>query len=365
MRLSFDRTAGRIGFGRGAVALAMAAVIGLAWQAAPRAQQGVDCGRLQALIARGGGGGGNPYARAARRQGAELARTQAMAHQLGCDRGGFLFFGGGGDNPQCPGLNARIQQLQASVGQMQAGGAGGPRADLVARFNAYCRGGQQPPHERGFFESLFGAPEQPQGPPPDVAPPPQADQADDDGGSGAHGGGQAVCVRNCDGGFFPLPISARHSADNLNEMCAALCPGTPASVYTRSPNAEIKTAMGLDGKPYMDMPNALKFQKEYTPACTCRPEGKSWAEALANAEDVIGHQRKGDILVTQEKSDELSRPKLDPKARAALPGAPGTAKVSTEDAGALAAEPPSLRDTTEVTGPDGVKRIVRRVGPQN
>ena len=159
-------------------------------------------------------------------------------------------------------------------------------------------------------------------------------------------------------------MSSRHSADSLNEMCAALCPGTEATVFTRNPDAEIKTAMSLDGRSYMDMPNALKFQKDFSPTCSCHPAGKTWAEALANAEEILGSQRKGDILVTQEKSDELSRPKLDPKARAALLQSPGTAKVSPEMAGNLTSDPQALSKTEEVTGPDGVKRLVRRVGPQ-
>lgn len=336
------------------LALATGAGMVLAQHGSTRAQ-GYDCDGLRQQIAQAGRGGGNGRAR---RQSAELARTQAAAHRLGCDQGGFLFFGGGGNSPQCPGLNARISQLQASLSQMQAGG-GGSREDLLARYNAYCRGGE-PPHERGFFESLFGGPEPRQGPPPDAVP----EQDPDEGGP--HGGGQAVCVRTCDGGFFPMGMSARHSPESLNEMCSALCPGAESTVYTRSPNADIKSAVGLDGKPYSELPNALKFQKQYSSACTCKPADKSWAEALVNAEEISGNQRKGDILVTQEKSDELSRPKMDPKARAALLAAPGTTKVSPETAGKLAADPPALRTTPDdATGPDGAKQTIRRVGPQD
>ncbi len=329
--------------------VALASCVGLLVASTGVRAQGYDCEGLRRQIAQAGRGGG-----AGRKLAAELARVQATANRLGCDRGGFLFFGGS-DNPQCPGLNARIGQLQASVGQ----GGGGSRDDLVARYNAYCREGTQPPRERGFFESLFGGSEDRQPPPPDTVP-------EEDHNGGAHGGGQAVCVRTCDGGFFPMGISTRHSHESLKEMCTALCPGTEVAVYTRSPNADIKTAVGLDGKPYADLPNALKFQKEYSSACTCKPAGKSWAEALANAEEISGNQRKGDILVTPEKSDELSRPKMDPKARAKLLAAPGTAKVTPADAGKLAAEPPpDLRKSEDVTGPDGAKRTIRRVGPQD
>ncbi len=311
--------------------------------------QGYDCDRLQAQIAqldRGGRG-----AAQGRRAGAELARTQAYAHQLGCD--GFSFFG---SNPECGGLNQRVRQLQATVGQLQAGG-GGARGDLVARYNAGCR---QQPQPRGFFESLFGGsePQRPAALPP-PPPPPTPGNAEPEGDDHARGGSQAVCVRTCDGGFFPLGLSARHGGDDLAEMCSALCPGTEAAVYTRNPNAEIKTAVSLDGHPYMDLPNALKFAKSVAPTCSCHPAGKTWAEALANAEEVLGNSRKGDIVVTQEKSDELAHQKSDLKV-SAVPLVPNGAGTTSSLDAASAVVP----QTSPATTPDAVRRPVRRVGPQ-
>ena len=334
--------------------------------------QTIDCGRLQAQIAQAGsGGGGSRYAAAARKQASELARTQGYAHQLGCD-GGFSFFGGG--DPQCGGLNQRIAQMQANLGQLQAArGGGGQRADLVARFNASCRGGQpQQQQPRGFFESLFGGgqPER-QAPLPEAPVGPQDGQLVDGEGDGinAHGGSQVVCVRTCDGGFFPMGLSGRRGQDNLNEMCTALCPGAEATVYTRNPDADIKTAVSLDGKPYMDLPNALKYQKSVADTCSCHPPGKTWAEALANAE-ALNEAHKGDILVTQAKSDEMSRPNLDAKARAALLKKPATAMVTPEAAGKITASNAIVSQPLPDAAPatpapaEAIKPTVRRVGPQ-
>ena len=336
---------------------------------APAAAQSMDCARLQQQIAAAGSGGGNRYAAAARKQSIELARTAAYAHQLGCDRQQFLFFGGT-SAPQCGAVNARIAQMQANLGQLQAAGGGASRDDLVARFNAICRGGQQsaalqPPRQRGFFESLFGSPEEQRQPPPvDPSQDPAQDGLDDGDGIDAHGGSQAVCVRTCDGGFFPMTMSVRHNQDTLNEMCTALCPGTQVAVYTRNPNSEIRTAVSLEGTPYMDMPNALKFEKNFDAACTCRPAGKSWAEALAGAESALGAQRKGDIMVTPEKSAELSRPKMDDKTRAALlRGQPAGALPPTAQA-EVDPKNPAVGPADDVAGPDGIKRHVRKVGPQ-
>lgn len=331
----------------------------------PVQAQGVDCARLQQLIAGGGGRGGGSV----RRQAAEIAKTQAMMRRNGCD-GGFTFFGGG--NPQCTELTQRLGGLQAGMAQLQAGGEGGSRGDLVARYNANCRGGQpaQPAQPRGFFESLFGGAEQRREPLPQLPPrAPGPHEDDDDGGDGsvAHGGSQAVCVRTCDGGFFPLAISPRHGKESLVEMCQALCPGTETAVYTRNPDADIKTAASLEGAPYTELPNAMKFEKSFVASCTCRQPGKNWAETLANAEEVLGATRKGDIVVTKEKSDELSRPRIDPKATAAMlakgqavAGAP--AKASPADASKLAGATADngAPDTAGSEGSHGV----RRVGPQ-
>ncbi len=316
----------------------------LLWVLTDASAQALDCARLQQQIAQSGGG---RYSQATRRQSTELARTRAYAHQLGCD--GFSFFGA---NPQCSEVNARIGQMQANLGQLQGAGGDG-RGDLIARFNAYCRGGSvvsaQP---RGFLESIFGGglPQQPALPPPPTDGG-QGDPGDFGGGLNARGGSQAVCVRSCDGGFFPLGMSARHGSEDLTEMCQALCPGTETAVYTRNPDSDIKTALGLDGKPYMDLPNALHFQKSFASTCSCRQAGKSWAETLANAEEVLDSTRKGDIVVTPEKSAELSRPKGEANARQTLSDTAPASKAAVE-----IVKPPA--DAGES------KRTVRQVGPQ-
>src|SRR5690606_17190713 len=50
-------------------------------------------------------------AQAAQRVGAQLAQASNQYRAMGCDRGGFLFFGEA-PPPRCGGLRARIGQLQ-------------------------------------------------------------------------------------------------------------------------------------------------------------------------------------------------------------------------------------------------------------
>jgi hypothetical protein len=353
------------------IGLASAAFVLSAGSAAP---QPIDCAHLAADISAQDDSGQkhtNHNGSAAQKQRAELNRAIGQSRALGCDRGQFFLF----DNspPQCPSLNALIQQLQTSLAQYEltanGGGNSAVRQQLIARYNAYCRGqaqtAPQPAQpQRGFLETLFGV----FAPKPNPFPAEQQPHFEEVRPAAGedltpHGGSQAVCVRTCDGGFFPLTLSVRQSEpDQLTGLCQALCPNTAVTVYTRSPNQDISTAASLDGNaPYSDLPNALKFQKKFDPACTCKPPGQNWSEALAGAEELLGRARKGDIVVTPESSAELAKPKVE---KAARPG-PGTqpsagpedqAGNSPEDSGGHAG-------TEEITGPDGVKRRVRIIVP--
>jgi len=335
-------------------------VLLVTWSGSASSQQ-VDCPRLAAQISAANDKNtkmANSYAAAIAKIRDELDRTIQSARSLGCDQNRFFPFNSG--SAQCPGLNGRIQQLQSTIAQYQsandAGGNSTLRQQLIASYNYYCRGGGQTAEQKpGFFEQLFGALM------PNANPPPSLSQQPEDTSRGVgeepskpHGGSQVVCVRSCDGGFFPLSLSAQNSdPGQLANLCQALCPNAEVSVYTRSPNREISSAVSIEGEvPYSEMPNALKFQKIFDPACTCKPPGKSWAEALAGAEEVLGRARKGDIMVTPESSAERAKPKSDPP-----PSSP--ANDSGADAGGLDKE----EATKEITGPDGLTRHLRIIGP--
>ncbi len=133
------------------------------------------------------------------------------------------------------------------------------------------------------------------------------------------GGPMNVCVRSCDGSFFPLPYAGASGA-TLEEVCQALCPNTEVELYTMPFGGTIDEGASPTGAPYAALPNAFKFQQTYDPNCSCRRPGQSWADALAAAERRFGHNAH-DIIVTVEASEQMSRPKLDPGAQAAGPNA--------------------------------------------
>jgi hypothetical protein len=351
----------------------------------PAHAQNAYCDALRAqIVATGHNSGAERYSAAAAKQQGEINRTAAYARSLGCERQQFLFFGDP-PPPQCGSLSARISQMQANLASLQQRSGGGQREALIARYEAQCRNPQQvatgrPPRPRNFFEELFGITPQDSAPPQGVPLEPVEQSHDDE--DTPHGGPVALCVRTCDGGFFPLTNSARRSnLDELNNLCKALCPNTEATLYTRSTRGQLENSVSIDGASYSDLPNALKFQKAFDPACTCKPPDKTWVEALAEAERILAAANGEDEQVTAEQAEKMSRP-LAPgeipaggkgKKKAQKPPAPiaqempadatpttaGAATAASEKA--VSSEAPSV--FREITGPDGVKRRVRVVAP--
>jgi hypothetical protein len=240
-------------------------------------------------------------ANAARRQNAELQRSFAYARQIGCDNRRFLIFGSD-PPPQCGPLMARISRMQADLANLQAqmGRPGGAaqadeqRYQLQLAMRQYC-GGDRPQ----------GGPLTAPGDPDTNLDAPQ--QIDIPGGiePGQEGGsGSPVCVRLCDGYFFPLAsLGSRGSADAAG-MCQAQCPGAETEAFSMGAGDGIEHAVGEGGKSYMDLENALRYQKATVPGCSCRKADQSWGQALKPAEDMLGGS---DTVIDAEKAARMSR----------------------------------------------------------
>jgi len=137
----------------------------------------------------------------------------------------------------------------------------------------------------------------------------------------ASGGSYLVCVRSCDGGFFP--VSYVGDRDSLAKLCQALCPQAETQLYSMPFGGTIEESVSMSGMPYGSLPNAGKFEQAADQSCSCRGKDQSWAEALAGVEARL-QRHPGDILVTTEISERMSRPTAPvsvPKAHAGDAGA--------------------------------------------
>jgi hypothetical protein len=389
-------------------AVAAHAQAGLPPGGAPQ-QQNPVCGRLEAQLA-ALDRGGDPRAEQARRyeealaaQQGELDRTTAQAKRTGCEGSGFFLFGRS-QPPQCDELNNRMQRMRSNLDRLNAdlqalrsssGGAldGQRRQILSALGQNDCgpqyRAAATPARPRGFFETLFGG-----------------GGSNNNNNAGAPFGSgdltpsdqsstfRTICVRTCDGFYFPVSYSASQGKFRDDEQaCQRMCPASEAVLFTyRNPGEDVNQAVSINGQPYTSLPNAFKYRQEFNAACSCKRPGESWAEALKHLDDTT--VERGDIIVTDETSKQLAQPKPEPATKGtkqtragkadarpqgpvdAAPVAAGAAPASTAPPTGSATPTPvtaaPLPDAAQPAPPapaaapppaDQAKKSIRTVGP--
>ena len=328
------------------------------------------CPRLEAQLATiDRGGGGDPakdeqirrYQDAAAKQQSELDRVTSQAKRMGCDSSGFfsLF---SGQSAQCGPVNNQIQQMRANLEQittslerLRGGGFGGAERDsqrrsvLAALAQNNC-GPQYANAARGpgsFLENLFGNNNNNNNPmTPGVDLGPQ---------SGTY---RTVCVRTCDGFYFPISfatVPARFPDDE--KTCKNLCPAAEATLFSyRNPGEDMNQAVSINGQSYSSSPNAFRYRQEFNPSCACKAAGQTWSDALKTIDDKASAEQQGDIIVTEESAKKMSR----------APAKGAVAKKGTAPAGTTAtapaapeASPPAANSTA--AAPDN--KPIRSVGP--
>jgi Protein of unknown function (DUF2865) len=320
------------------------------------------CVRLESQLAALRSGAGDPrgdqlkrYEDAVAKQQADLDRTVAQSKRAGCETGFFALFTGGG--PQCQPINAQIQQMRdnldramSEMERLKSGSADreGPRRALIAQL-AQNNCGQQyqaaaaAAGPGGFLDSLFGG---------TIINP-----CGDGMPSGTY---RTVCVRTCDGYYFPVSYSTvpSHFPDD-QRACQRECPATETALYTyRNPGEDVNQAVSLGGQPYTALPNAFRYRREFVGTCSCRRPGQSWAEALKNSDDATTLE-SGDIVVTDQNAKALSQPPV-PKPPGKQKGA--AASNAGQNPGAASATPSTTPNTGAPTA-DSSANSLRSVGP--
>jgi Protein of unknown function (DUF2865) len=320
----------------------------------PTASGNPICVRLESQLAAVNAGSTDPTRSdqvkraedAVAKQQADLDRTVEQAHKQGCAGTGFLALFSG-LSPQCGPITSQIQQMRGNLDRMtgdleqlksSTGGQDGQRRALIGQLAQNNCGAQYTAAANeagpsGFFDKLFGG-----------------SSILSSGGDGAPSGTfHTVCVRSCDGYYFPISYSTVPSRFPDDERaCQKLCPATEVSLYSyRNPGEDMQQAVSTNGgQAYTALPNAFRYRKEFTPTCSCRRPGQSWADALKDADDSSTLQG-GDIVVTDQNAKTLSQaPQPKPVKGAGPQPAAATA----------AAAPAPAVDTS-------AKRSVRTVGP--
>jgi Protein of unknown function (DUF2865) len=154
------------------------------------------------------------------------------------------------------------------------------RPGYGGQFGSSSRGGYR---SQSFFDRLFG---------------------DDDEFARSRETFRTVCVRVCDGYYFPISFSAtREHFERDRQVCENSC-GSQARLFVyRNPGGSIEDMRDLQGKAYKDLRTAFLYRTQYVADCKCRPH--PWEQqaldqhrlyALAEA------KRKGDKTAAAEFS---------------------------------------------------------------
>ena len=199
----------------------------------------------------------------------------------------------------------------------------------------------EPPRRRGFFATLFGA---------------GRGFGNDYGGGGESSGTfRTLCVRTCDGYYFPISFSTvpqKFAADD--QACHAMCPGTDVALYTyRNPGENVQSAVSLAGEPYTALPTAFKYRETYDAACTCHSTtAQGEVPGLSTAAPADATAINPDDFVTVPDPDAAV------EARPLPP--PATNPPATTEAAPLLlrAEPPRTASEGFGAAPKGQVRIV-------
>jgi hypothetical protein len=138
-----------------------------------------------------------------------------------------------------------------------------------------------------FFSALFGGFRH-RGPPQIIMPFGSEGFPQGDARPRYYGGGQAYCVRSCDGRYFPISGPDNQSkAASCNNFC-------PASETTLVYGSHIDDAATETGEPYSELPNAFRFRNEIVQGCTCNGRDQIGLAPVSIDKDPT--LRKGDLV---------------------------------------------------------------------
>lgn len=133
------------------------------------------------------------------------------------------------------------------------------------------------------------------------------------GSASADGSYRTVCVRLCDGFFFPISssVSAGAFADDARQ-CASRC-SAPARLFVYRNGSETPDDMvDLDDRPYRRLKTAFLYRTTYDASCKCKPH--PWEEEATDRHRMYALQvetRKG----SKKAAAELAALRLKISAR--------------------------------------------------
>jgi hypothetical protein len=96
---------------------------------------------------------------------------------------------------------------------------------------------------------------------------------------------RTLCVRLCDGFYFPISFATSHAGLRRDaDQCTARCGDAARLFYHPNPGGDVDGMKDLAGRAYSTLPTAFKYRKTLVEGCGCRPQPR----AQANGEGETG-----------------------------------------------------------------------------
>lgn len=194
---------------------------------------------------------------------------------------------------QADAAQRRVDDLEVQLQQLQASSGRSYQDEIVrelARNNCGANYQQQARRQGGSFFSNFWEDEE----------------------STGYGGGSSfgalpyatyrtVCVRLCDGYYFPVSFSTLpNHFQRDEEICQSKCAAPAALYYHQNPGAGMEQAMAArSNEAYTTLRTAFRYRKEYVQGCSCKvaeyqpPEGSVPQQGAAPGGDAGGWAAEG------------------------------------------------------------------------
>ncbi|MBK5568472.1 DUF2865 domain-containing protein [Ensifer sp. SSB1] len=276
------------------------------------------------------------YASAISRQNIELRRAKNDRRRAACGDGNVVTFDGG--NPDICGeldgliaeMEDNLRMLKSEREQIVAGGSQDSRRRILAALEINgCYG------DREEFASVD--PEEPEShrniiadlPPDDAYGPMLGEDGYAPQERYYSGTLRTMCVRTCDGAFFPISSDATPADFPRDEQaCRARCPGAETELYFHDINTEESDQMvsAVTGRPYTEMPNAFAYRTRGVSKpgmCGCQiPQTAATSPKTTGTR--IGDDQSSIVVIETKKPAETMTAKAPPEER---PYDPSKSKV--------------------------------------
>jgi len=218
------------------------------------------------------------YARAIAEQKLSIRELRSQLHDTGCSSGS-LFVMGGDNAGECDALEAKMARMEANLSILQEKRISlmtgetedARRQDVLAAIDENGCGDEtilahaspDLSSENPLVSELPDGRET-------IRVPSSSEASYEDhqfvdlGGSAVNGSYRTMCVRTCDGAYFPIssqasPVGFRRDA----QVCSMMCPGTETELFYHSIRQESETMRSaFTGRPYDELDNAYRFRTE-------------------------------------------------------------------------------------------------------